>query len=101
MQQPSENSEHQSLDEQGLHAVSASAFSTSLPSIAPVNLDQSFAAANVEVNDVQPEAPLKVVKVLWTSLICLISQPCGTNSAGSILLLMLGVRGTLQSTIGD
>jgi hypothetical protein len=51
MQQPSESSEHRSLDEQDLHAVSASAFSTSLPSIAPVNLDQNF-TVNVKVNDI-------------------------------------------------
>ena len=50
--QPSENTDkQQSLNEQGLHAESASAFSTSFK-IAPVNLDMNFAAEKLEENKV-------------------------------------------------
>jgi hypothetical protein len=48
--QHSENiAKQQSLDEQGLHAESASAVSTS-SKIGPVNLEMNFAAANLEEN---------------------------------------------------
>jgi hypothetical protein len=51
--QPSENTnKQQSLDEQGLHAESTSAVSTS-SKIVPVNLEMNFAAANLEENIVR------------------------------------------------
>jgi hypothetical protein len=34
-------------------------FSTSLPSIAPVNPDQNFAVADVEENDVRPKSTIE------------------------------------------
>ena len=44
------------FDEQGLHAESASAFSTSFK-IAPVNLDMNFAAEKLEENKVRLDSP--------------------------------------------
>jgi hypothetical protein len=55
--QPPENTNNQqSLDEQGLHAESASAVSTS-SKIAPVNLEMNFAAANFEENKFRSDSP--------------------------------------------
>jgi hypothetical protein len=55
--QPSENTdEQQSLDEQGLHAESTSAVSTS-SKIAPVYLEMNFAATNFEENKVRLDSP--------------------------------------------
>jgi hypothetical protein len=55
--QHSENTaKQQSLDEQGLHAESASAASTS-SKIAPVNLEMNFAAEKLEENKVRSDSP--------------------------------------------
>jgi hypothetical protein len=67
--QHSENAaKQQSLDEQGLHAESASAVSTS-SKIALVNLAMNFADKNwrtIKLDQIAPIAPLPVTKVLMT-----------------------------------